>query len=556
MKAFDLGFSSGFGIPARGTGEPTDYVYLAEIYPWHGSSGVTYGTAHPYDVYAADTLPDGEDQPPGAVVPLYQSDRTYLTPRDDVEAPRRLYGGRLQGFSVERRIPISPADGARAAATYGTLTLRNDDGVLDALPDSYAIANRRVVVRRLIRGEYLAHAVTIFDGVGVAWEPGRSVMSITVRDKTALAELPLLPLYSGGGGKSGPAEWAGRPMPGYFGINRWVPLTFYDTVYGLARVHFRRVHGVPALWDKGGAYTLVGDYATEAALKAASLTGGQYATCTAEGLVRAVPAGLQFAGQVTCDIEGDAEGGYVDTHAGIARRILDIAGLSSIVDATYFDALAATYPGAAGFGWTDQRTYADAVTEVLGGISAWWSDDRDGYVVCGRLDAPPDETDVEFTKSDIIDLEPTPIPSSVSPAVWRVTVNYQRCRSVTNRNQLLDTADEAVKAFAEKEWRTSTPSEDTTVLVRYPAAPALVINSGFDSKADADALAAYLLLLYKPGRVAFAQKVPLAVATALYPGKTMRLTWPRHNLQAGRSLVVTALPEDISDRTATVIAWG
>ena len=556
MRPFDRSFDASFGGPVRGTGQPVDYVYICELYPWQGSVNATYGAPRPYDVYPADSLPDGEEQPPGEVVPLYYSDRAYLTAPDDVEAARRSYEGRLQGFSVERRIPISPADGARAAASYGTLTLRNDDGALDAMPDSYAIANRRVVVRRMIRGDYLAHAMTVFNGVGVAWEPGKSTMSVNVRDRTALAELPLLPLYGGGGGKDGPAEWAGRPVPACFGIVRWLPLFFYDTAYGLARVHFRRIHDVTGLWDKGGAYTFVDDYATETALKAASLSGGEFATCIAEGIVRAVPSGSDFAGQVTATVLGDAEGGYVDTHAEIAQRILDLAGLSSITDASYFADLAETYPGPAGFAWTDQTTYADAVSSVLGGIGAWWSDDREGSIICGRLQAPPDETDISLAKSDIIDLEPTPIPSSVSPAVWRVTVNYQRCRSVTNRNQLLDSADEAIKAFAEREWRTSTPAEDTGILIRFPAAPELKIDSGFDEKADADALAAHLLTLYPPGRVAFAQKVPLAVASSLYPGKTERLTWPRHNLQSGRSLVVTALPEDISDRTATVIAWG
>ncbi|QCO05440.1 hypothetical protein [Azospirillum argentinense] len=543
-------------LTSVGTGRAIDYMYLVDLYPWQGANGVAYGAPLVLDAGMLDALPGQEEQPPGSTVPLYFADRGYLTAPIDSIAPRRLYEGRVEGFSVERRLPLSPTDNRRVAGTFGRLALRNDDGVLDSLPDGFAIQGRRVVVKRIVRGQDLSEAVPVFDGVGVAWEPGDGVMGLTVRDRTALADLSLLPTYGGTGGKDGPAAWSGKPMPGVFGIGRWVPLECYDTALGLFRCHFRRIKSVLALWDKGGAYTFVGDYPTEAALKAASLTDGQYATCCAEGLVRAVPAGLSYAGTITADIEGDAEGGYVETHAEIAARLLEIGGLGGIVAGGTVTSHAAYLPGACGFAWTSQITVGDAVSAVMQSCASWWGDDRTGMIRLGRLEEPG-VPDLELVPgSGLLDVTPSTLPASISPAVWRSTVQYRRCHSVISRDAILFSADEATKAFAEREYREAPPAANSLILSRYPTAPELSIKSGFDNPGPASDLASYLQALYARSRGAWACEVPLAVAASLWLGRSIWLEWPRHGLAQGRSVRVVALPEDVGDRTATIIVWG
>ncbi|NUB24317.1 hypothetical protein [Azospirillum brasilense] len=546
-------------LTSVGTGRAIDYVYLVDMYPWQGTNGVSYGAPLVLDAGMLDALPGQEEQPPGSIVPLYYADRGYLTAPTDSAAPRRLYEGRVQGFSVERRLPLSPTDSRRVAGTFGLLRLRNDDGVLDSLPDSFAVQGRRVVVRRIIRGQDLSEAVPVFDGVGVAWEPDDGVMGLTVRDRTALADLALLPTYGGTGGKDGPVAWKGKPMPGAFGIARWVPLECYDTAFGLFRCHFRRIKGVTGLWDKGGAYAYVGDYPTEASLKAASLTGGQYATCCAEGIVRAVPSagGSQpYLGTVTADIEGDAEGGYVETHAEIAQRLLSIGGLGDLVAGGTVASHAAYLPGACGFAWTSQTTVGEAVSTVMQSCASWWGDDRTGQIRLGRLEEPG-VPDLELVPgSGLLDVTPGTLPASISPAVWRSTVQYRRCHSVISRDAILATADEATKAFAEREYREAPPSANSLILSRYPTAPELRINSGYDADGPVSDLASYLQALNARSRGVWACKVPLAVAASLWLGRSLRVTWPRHGLAQGRNVRVVALPEDIGDRTATILVWG
>ncbi|MBY3756713.1 hypothetical protein GBZ26_11280 [Azospirillum formosense] len=542
-------------LTSVGTGRAVDYVYIAELYPWQGTNGVSYGAPLALDAGMLDALP-GQEEPPGAILPLHFADRGYLTAPTDSVAPRRLYEGRLEGFSVERRLPLSPTDSRRVAGTFGLLRLRNDDGVLDSLPDNCAVQGRRVVVRRLIRGQDLSEAVPVFDGVGVAWEPGDGVMGLTVRDRTALADLSLLPTYGGSGGKDGPASWAGKPLPGAFGVARWVPLECYDAAYGLFRCHFRRIKGVTGLWDKGGAYTFVSDFPTEAALKAASLTGGQYATCCAEGMVRAVPAGDSYEGTITADIEGDAEGGYVETHAAIAARLLSIGGLGDLVAGGTVASHAAYLTGASGFAWTSQINVGDAVSAVMQSCASWWGDDRTGMIRLGRLEEPG-VPDLELAPgAGLLDVTPGTLPASIAPAVWRSTVNFRRCHSVISRDAVLVTADEATKAFAEREYREAPPSANSLILSRYPTAPELRINSGFDNPGPASDLASYLQALYARSRGAWALDVPLAVAASLWLGRSLRVTWPRHGLAQGRNVRVVALPEDIGDRTATILVWG
>lgn len=68
-------------------------------------------------------------------------------------------------------------------------------------------------------------------------------------------------------------------------------------------VHDRPIEAVEAVRDRGEPLAFAGNFADYDALAGAGLSGGQYATCLAQGLLRI--HSLNDGSHITCDIRGD-----------------------------------------------------------------------------------------------------------------------------------------------------------------------------------------------------------------------------------------------------------
>ena len=138
-------------------------------------------------------------------------------------------------------------------------------------------------------------------------------------------------------------------------------------------------------YDRGVALTAGSDYADYAALAAATVAGGSYATCLAEGLVR---VGGVPDGPLTFDVKGDDTGGtYVTTAADIIERLVTTQGdfTSGELDTTAFSQLNTDQGGTLGLLIRDGREIGAVLDEIMATVGGWWTIDADGKLTVERL---------------------------------------------------------------------------------------------------------------------------------------------------------------------------
>ncbi|CAB4167120.1 hypothetical protein UFOVP860_1, partial [uncultured Caudovirales phage] len=230
-------------------------------------------------------------------------------------------------FSGDVQTQLSLFSGAnpmsQAGATVGELILLDPDGELDTLLDC-GWDGADVEIRR---GEETAdfstfETVAKYCGAGMVGD----LRTKSLRLRPLSWRLDAAELhgnrYLGTGGVEGDAALAGRLKPyaaGYVFNVTPVPINATSLILQMS---YTSIGGVTAVRDGGVALALNGNYSTYAALAAATVAPGQYATCTAFGLVRLGAAPVYG---VTCDLQGDADViasvAGPTTRAGVVRRI-------------------------------------------------------------------------------------------------------------------------------------------------------------------------------------------------------------------------------------------
>ena len=154
--------------------------------------------------------------------------------------------------------------------------------------------------------------------------------------------------YAGTGGNEGGADLKGKSKPMVFGHARNVEPVLLDAVNNVYQVHgYGSIQAITAVYERAANFVLnggtnVGNFASYAALVAATIVEGDFGTCLAEGLVRlgAPPAGL-----ITLDVDGDNGSGFVNTTASIITRLCALAGVdTSRIDSASLTALATAVP--------------------------------------------------------------------------------------------------------------------------------------------------------------------------------------------------------------------
>lgn len=204
-------------------------------------------------------------------------------------------------------------------------------------------------------------------------------LKIALADPAADLKKPLLTdRYGGTGGLDGPADWAGtikRRIWGRVFNVQGEPLDPVYNIYAFADP-LRHLQAITAVRDKGAAAGSLETLAwagtaaaTFAALQAAAVPAGGGIVCPSLACVR---WWTQPAGDLTADIEGETEGGYVETAAGIAARLV------AAVDGPAFAAGAiasADTDRPMPVGWIasdESTTVAAMLDQLLGSVSIVW----------------------------------------------------------------------------------------------------------------------------------------------------------------------------------------
>ncbi|MEA3044580.1 MAG: hypothetical protein QOH47_2418 [Sphingomonadales bacterium] len=218
-------------------------------------------------------------------------------------------------------------------------------GVLDANVGRYLWAGAPVT---LYRGEPGAAWPwgTWFVGKVQRWEADGTALKLTAAVNTEPFEADALTAtYAGTGGAEGDANLKGKAKPWLFGrcLNvEPVLINAVDNVYQVSA--YGPIQAVVALFERGedfGAST--GNYASYAALLAATIPGGGWGTCIAEGLIR---LGAPAYGLITADVDGHVESGNwlrmtgdivtrIALHAGVDAALIDTTSLAALDNALY-----------------------------------------------------------------------------------------------------------------------------------------------------------------------------------------------------------------------------
>lgn len=486
------------------------------------------------------------------------SDRGYTT--GPAESPANVhFEARLRApLLLARTVPLTPESGARAPETYGLIEIDNADGLQDGTAD-LAIDGRAATIKRGLRTDPYSSFVRLFRGAGVKWERTTNALRLALRGRDYLLETPLQPnLYAGTGGAEGGAELKGKPKPLVFGIVRDFGAVAVDTAKLIYQLHDGPVFAIDAVYDRAQALTFDADYAAYAALAAATIPAGRYATCVAAGHIRlgGTPVGL-----VTADLRGDAApewGGYTANAANIARRILLArAGLGSAdLDETGIEATAFRISGVVGYDFVEPVTVAEALDRVCAGAFLWWGNLRGGAFTVRRM-AAPGSPRYQIGVSDIVgDVELQGLPASVDPCNWRRRVGYARCRTPQSGTEIDNAALlPARRDFVREAFRVTTVAAASRTSTNLTATDPPPVESAFDQENDAAGLAQNLLDLFAPGRKLY--RVPIRLnGHDIDLDDTVRVTWPRHGLAAGKDLRVIGMDEDHAARRVTLLLFG
>jgi hypothetical protein len=447
----------------------------------------------------------------------------------------------------------------------GALNIDNTDAAYDFLIQQYAFDGRAIVVKV---GREITNANTesyddyfaIFSGTAADAQVDEAAVSLVLRDNGYKLNVPAQPnLYLGTGDKEGGDDLAQKRKPRAFGYvaNVSPPLVVPSLL--IYQVNDGPVQDITAVYDRGSALTQGTDYATYALLAAASVTGGFYGTCLAEGFLK---LGSSPAGTVTADVSGDASGaGFISRTDEIVRRIL--VSSTVLIDSTdlylsAFAAVASAQPAAVGY-WMppdDTASVSDVVANLMGGIGGWGGFRRDGRFEVAIFVAPTGTPAAIVDNNDIDAIKREPLPSGLSPPPWRQRVAYGR--NWTTQTDLAGSVSATRRAFVAEPFRVAEAS-DNDIRTDHPfAQDPQPVAAFFANQADAQTEADRRLALYRGGRALYRMSLPI-VALGWNLGEVMRVTYPRFDLTVGRLLTIVEMTENLSAQNGNkieVVGYG
>lgn len=194
------------------------------------------------------------------------------------------------------------------------------------------------------------------------------VIALDVRPDDRWLDKPLLAIYGGTGGADGPDEMEGQVKPLALGAPRFAPATLIDADNLVWQLSNGQIQGVEAAFDRLARFgASSGDHASYAALVAATIAEGAWATCLAAGLVR---HGAPHDGTPGWHVQGDkgGTGGWVRKPGAILSRIAELMGVTA--HAASMAALDSARPWNMSFLLRDQVTPRALVQQIAGDVCA------------------------------------------------------------------------------------------------------------------------------------------------------------------------------------------
>lgn len=270
----------------------------------------------------------------------------------------------------------------------------------------------------------------------MAGEYPRLALQVQV-DAEPLSANVLTATYAGTGGAEGGADIKNRVKPlaiGWVMNAEPVLIDAANSVYQFSA--YGAIEAVTTLYERGASFgASVGDHANYAALVAATIAPGRWATCLASGMVR---LGAPAFGVITGDIRGHRIGLTTPRLTGaVIDALRTVAGVSSgLVDSTTMAALDADKPYPVNVLLDSQTTFIEIARQLV--LACNW---QAAVSLTGKLYA----ADVGLSGSPVITFDgqgrALPLVSKteeldVSPPYWRTVLGANRCWRVHTADEI------------------------------------------------------------------------------------------------------------------------
>lgn len=470
----------------------------------------------------------------------------------------------IEPASFERFMFSDARTAGASRVGFGELVLNNIDGALDFFTDLGF--DRRAFTLRLgdDGAAYPAGFVTVLAGTIDQVELSWRRVAVRLRDRQAELDKALQATKYAGtnvgpAGVEGTADdIAGRPKPLALGQCLNVPAVPVNTSSQIFQVHDGQLSAITAVYDVGVALVATADYPTLAALQAATVAAGRFATCLSLGLFR---VGSPPVGTVTADVQGDAVGGYVARAGDLAERVaIRFGGLvSGDILAGTVAAMNAANSATLGLYVTDEKTARAALDDLVGSVGGWWGFDRLGRFQLGRLTAPSGTPAATFGDLEIVGQIERQAASDQGGGIpaWRVFLDYGVNWTVQTGDQVAGSVTAARRAWLEKSTR-RVEATRPAIKTKHLGATELERSSLIVFAAAATAEAGRLADLYSVRRDTVRCRVRLDAANAgsLDLGAVVSLQLGRFGYDAGRLFVVTGLAVDARVGALSLTLWG
>lgn len=448
---------------------------------------------------------------------LHVATEGYMSRPGDTP-PNQHYESRLASAGSIERSMFSGGDGlsggttsGRSSVGVGNLTVLNGTpyDAADTIDAWRGYALRDVTIKRVATAKTsLAQAETLFIGRGDQIVSTRALdsLEITLHDRLDDLDKPLLlnryagTTTSSGLGIEGEADLKDKLKPKIWGTKNnapCVPVNVYDLLYQVSDGAVASI----IVYDGGLALTATSNHGSVAALVAATLVPGQFATCLTAGVFR---LGGSAYGEVTADVvEGSSSAQR--TAGQIASRIL--AWLQAGYPDTTVEFAAGTVAALDALNSAENGIHIDsddtalnAIGRILNSVGAWIlpTFSHASEFELGRLGSPSGTAVASFDLDDNIGGAPDLLSGGDDgrgiPA-WKVVVMYDQLGVRQTGGQLLGAVTTERRAYLGDEWRQEEAS-DSAVLEQYPNATVITVESTLVSAAGAAAEASRLLSLH------------------------------------------------------------
>lgn len=287
----------------------------------------------------------------------------------------------------------------------------------------------------------------VFTGrCGPLERPSADVGALPLRGAEADLDKDLLTAtYAGTGAAEGDLALKGAYKPWMSGPCEGVAGVLVSKVYWVWQLHgYGAIDAVTAAYEGGltlGASS--GDYASYAALIAATIPDGGWATCLALGLVRLKN---EPSKPVVFDARGAKDGAtYVSKVGAIATHLIKQAGVSGgSISATSANNLDAAFPHDWNFYTATQSLVGDVVRKALADIGGYAFPDENGIWRFGRYKAIKSASPLTSRRTALPLVQTVSQKGAMSP-VGRVEIGARRCWTLHREDDispaLLDALD-------------------------------------------------------------------------------------------------------------------